>query len=107
MHVWTHLKPESQGKTGPRALPRRHGRARRATSGSCCRSSTISGIADNTIVLFTTDNGAEAMSWPDGGTTPFRGEKATNWEGGYRVPMVIRWPGVIEPGTIHQRAFAH
>ncbi len=44
------------------------------------------GIADNTIVIYTTDNGAEVMSWPDGGTTPFRGEKNTNWEGGYRVP---------------------
>ena len=58
------------------------------------------GIADNTIVVYTTDNGAEVMSWPDGGTTPFRGEKATNWEGGFRVPCVIRWPGVIKPGTV-------
>jgi arylsulfatase len=47
------------------------------------------------------------MSWPDGGTTPFRGEKNTNWEGGYRVPAVIRWPGVIKPGTIHNEVFAH
>ena len=51
------------------------------------------GIANNTIVIYTTDNGAEAFSWPDGGTTPFRSEKNTNWEGGYRVPAVIRWPG--------------
>ena len=51
--------------------------------------------------MYSTDNGAEVMSWPDGGTTPFRGEKNTNWEGGYRVPSVIRWPGVIKPGTIH------
>jgi arylsulfatase len=57
------------------------------------------GIEDNTIVLFTTDNGAEVFSWPDGGTTPFRGEKNTSWEGGYRVPCMIRWPGVIKPGT--------
>jgi arylsulfatase len=57
------------------------------------------GAADSTIVLWTTDNGAEVMSWPDGGTTPFRGEKNTNWEGGYRVPLVVRWPGVIKPGT--------
>ena len=61
------------------------------------------GVADNTIVVFTTDNGAEVMTWPDGGNTPFRGEKATNWEGGYRVPMVIRWPGTIQPGTDPQR----
>jgi arylsulfatase len=58
-------------------------------------------------VIYTTDNGAEVMSWPDGGTTPFRGEKNTNWEGGYRVPTVIRWPGVIKPGTIHNEVFAH
>ena len=50
------------------------------------------GIADNTIVMYSTDNGAEEMSWPDGGTTPFRGEKDTNWEGGWRVPCAIRWP---------------
>ena len=54
-----------------------------------------------------TDNGAEEMSWPDGGTTPFRGEKATNWEGGYRVPCAIRWPGVIKPGTVLNDPFSH
>ena len=58
------------------------------------------GIANNTIVMYSTDNGAEAMSWPDGGTLPFRGEKNTQWEGGYRVPCIIKWPGVIEPGTV-------
>ena len=57
------------------------------------------GIADNTIVIYTTDNGAETFSWPDGGTTPFRGEKNTNWEGGYRVPALIRWPGQVKPRT--------
>jgi arylsulfatase len=65
------------------------------------------GVTDNTIVVFTTDNGAEVMSWPDGGSTPFRGEKATNWEGGYRVPMVIRWPGTIRPGTVYNEMFSH
>jgi arylsulfatase len=58
------------------------------------------GLEENTIVMYSTDNGAEVMSWPDGGTTMFRGEKNTNWEGGYRVPCLIRWPGVIEPGTV-------
>src|SRR5262245_57825780 len=59
------------------------------------------GIANNTIVLFLTDNGAEFFGWPDGGTTIFRGEKNTSWEGGYRVPCMIRWPGVIKPGTVY------
>ena len=58
------------------------------------------GIADNTIVMFTSDNGAEVFSWPDGGNHPFRGEKGSTYEGGFRVPMVAKWPGVIEPGTI-------
>ena len=65
------------------------------------------GIADNTIVMYSTDNGAETFTWPDGGTTPFRGEKATNWEGGYRVPALIRWPGTIKPGTVYNDVFAH
>jgi arylsulfatase len=65
------------------------------------------GIADNTIVIWTTDNGAEAMSWPDGGTTPFRGEKNTNWEGGYRVPLVVRWPGTIKPGSVYNDIISH
>jgi arylsulfatase A-like enzyme len=58
-------------------------------------------IADNTIVVFTSDNGAEILSWPDGGNTPFKGEKGTTWEGGMRVPGLARWPGVIKPGTIY------
>jgi arylsulfatase A-like enzyme len=57
------------------------------------------GIADNTIVLYSTDNGAETFIWPDGGTTPFRSEKNTNWEGGYRLPCLLRWPGVVKPGS--------
>ncbi len=64
------------------------------------------GIADNTIVIYTTDNGAEVMSWPDGGTTPFRGEKNTNWEGGYRVPAMVRWPGLVQPGTEINEVFS-
>jgi arylsulfatase len=65
------------------------------------------GIANNTIVVYTSDNGAEVMTWPDAGSTPFRGEKATNWEGGYRVPTLIRWPGVIKPDTVYNDFFAH
>ena len=56
------------------------------------------GLAQNTIVMYSTDNGAEKFTWPDGGQSPFRGEKNTNWEGGYRVPTAIRWPGVVKPG---------
>jgi len=64
-------------------------------------------IADNTIVIISTDNGAEVFTWPDGGSTPFRGEKATTWEGGFRVPAVVRWPGVIKPGTVINDIFSH
>jgi arylsulfatase len=64
------------------------------------------GQTANTIVVFTTDNGAEAISFPDGGVTPFKGQKGEAWEGGYRAPMVIRWPGVIRPGTVHNQLFA-
>ncbi len=99
MHVWTHLKPESEGVTGlgiyPDGMVEHDGHV-----GQVLDKIDELGIADDTIVMYSTDNGAEAMTWPDGGTIPFRGEKNTNWEGGYRVPTAIRWPGVIEPGTI-------
>ena len=64
------------------------------------------GELDNTIVVFTTDNGAENITYPDGGITPFRGGKLTTWEGGMRAPCVIRWPGVIKPGTVFKEIFA-
>ena len=98
MHIYTHLKPESKGKTGlgieADGMVEFDGMV-----GQLLKKLDDLGIADNTIVLWTTDNGAEVFSWPDGGTTPFRGEKNTNWEGGYRVPGMMRWPGVIKPGT--------
>ena len=106
MHVWTHLKPASEGKTKlgiyPDGMVELDGLV-----GQLLKKLDDLGIADNTIVLFTSDNGAEVMSWPDGGTTPFRGEKATNWEGGYRVPMVIRWPGTIKAGTVYNEMCSH
>ena len=106
MHVFTHLKPESQGKTGlgtyPDGMVEHDGHV-----GQLLKKLEDLGIADNTIVVYGTDNGAEVMSWPDGGTTPYRGEKATNWEGGYRTPCLIRWPGVINRGTIYNDFFAH
>jgi arylsulfatase A-like enzyme len=61
---------------------------------------------DNTIVVFTTDNGAEAITFPDGGVTPFKGQKGEAWEGGYRAPLVVRWPGHIKPGTVKNQLFA-
>ena len=64
------------------------------------------GELDNTIVVFTTDNGAEVITYPDGGTTPFRGGKLTTWEGGMRAPCVARWPGHIKPGTVYKEMFA-
>src|SRR5262249_7110854 len=64
------------------------------------------GQLDNTIVVFTTDNGAEAITFPDGGVTPFKGQKGEAYEGGYRVPCVIRWPGHIKPDTVLTEMFA-
>jgi arylsulfatase A-like enzyme len=64
------------------------------------------GQLDNTIIAFTTDNGAETITFPDGGTTPFKGGKLTTWEGGMRAPLVVRWPGHIEPGTVKNDIFA-
>jgi arylsulfatase A-like enzyme len=99
MHIWTHLKPESVGKTGlgvyPDGMVEHDGHV-----GEVLAKLKELGLEQDTIVMYSTDNGAEMMSWPDGGTTMFRGEKNTNWEGGYRVPCMIRWPGVIQPGTI-------
>ena len=106
MHIWTHLKPESQGVTGlgvyPDGMVEHDGHV-----GQLLKKLDDLGIVDNTIVMYSTDNGAECMSWPDGGTTPFRGEKDTNFEGGWRVPCAIRWPGVIKPGTVSNDVFSH
>jgi arylsulfatase len=106
MHVFTHLKKESQGKTG-RGL---YADGMVETDGHVGQLLDLLddlGISDRTIVVYTTDNGAEMFTWPDGGTTPFRGEKATNWEGGFRVPVLMRWPGVIEPGQVINDVCAH
>jgi arylsulfatase len=64
------------------------------------------GELDNTLIVFTTDNGAEAITFPDGGVTPFKGQKGEAWEGGYRAPAVVRWPGHIKPGTVKNQLFA-
>jgi arylsulfatase A-like enzyme len=98
-HVWTHLAPKWTGKSG-------FGLFADAMMeldwivGELLKKLDDLGIADNTIVMFTSDNGAEIFSWPDGGNHPFRGEKGTVFEGGFRVPMLAKWPGVIKPGII-------
>ena len=106
MHIFTHLKKESDGKTGlglyPDGMVETDGHV-----GELLKLLDDLGVADNTIVVYTTDNGAEVFTWPDGGSTPFKGEKATNWEGAFRVPCLIRWPGVIQPGTILNDVCAH
>jgi arylsulfatase len=106
MHIFTHLKEESKGVTGlgtyPDGMVEHDGHV-----GQILDKLKELGLDDNTIVMYSTDNGAECFTWPDGGTTPFRGEKNENWEGGYRVPCFLRWPGVIKPGTINNDIFSH
>ncbi|RDJ02738.1 arylsulfatase [Rhizobium grahamii] len=98
MHIWTRLKPEAVGKTGlgvyADGMVEHDGHV-----GQLLKKLDDLGIANDTIVIYTSDNGAEKFTWPDGGTTPFHGEKNTNWEGGYRVPAVVRWPGLVRAGT--------
>jgi arylsulfatase len=106
MHIWTRLKAESQGVTGlgvyPDGMVEHDGHV-----GQILDKLDELGLAENTIVMYSTDNGAEVFSWPDGGTTPFRGEKNDNWEGGFRVPLLVRWPGEIEPGTEVNEIISH
>jgi len=106
MHIFTHLSPEWEGKTGYGIYA--DGMAQHdADVGQLLDKLDELGITDNTIVMYSTDNGAETFTWPDGGTTMFKGEKNTQWEGGFRVPTMIRWPGVIEPGTVINDLAAH
>ena len=105
MHVWTHLSPKWQGKSGY-GLYADGMMELDWEVGQILKKLDDLGIAKDTIVMFTSDNGAEIFSWPDGGNHPFRGEKGTTYEGGFRVPMVAKWPGVIKPGTIVNQIFA-
>jgi len=106
MHIFTHLKAESDGKTGQGlyadGMVEHDGQV-----GQLLAKLKELGLDQNTIIMYSTDNGAETFTWPDGGTTMFRGEKNTNWEGGYRVPTIIKWPGVIKPGTVVNDIGAH
>jgi arylsulfatase len=105
MHVWTRLSPKWQNKTG-------HGLYADGMAelddrvGRLLAKLEELGVADNTIVVFTTDNGAETFTWPDGGMIPFRGYKGTTWEGGFRVPAMVRWPGLVKPGTVINDVFS-
>jgi arylsulfatase len=106
MHIWTHLKEESKGVTGQGIFA--DGMAEHDEHvGQLLDKLDELGIADNTIVMYATDNGAETFSWPDGGTTIFKGEKNTTWEGGFRVPTLVRWPGRIEAGRISNEIISH
>jgi len=106
MHVWTHLKEESDGKTGIGLYA--DGMVEHDEMiGVVLKKLEDLGIIDNTIIMYSTDNGAEKFTWPDGGTSPFYGEKGTTWEGGFRVPCAIRWPEVIKPGTVDNNIYSH
>jgi arylsulfatase len=105
MHIWTHLAPEYLDQSG-RGLYADGMMEHDGTVGALLKKLDDLRIADNTIVVYTTDNGAEIMFWPDGGMTPFHGEKATGWEGGFRVPCMIRWPGHIKPGQVSNEIIA-
>ncbi|MHA3979633.1 arylsulfatase [Halovulum sp. GXIMD14794] len=106
MHIFTRLKTESQGVTRLGIYP--DGMVEHDSMvGQVLDKIDELGIADNTVVMYSTDNGAEVFSWPDGGTTPFKGEKNDNWEGGFRVPLIVKWPGVIDPGSRSNQIISH
>ncbi|WP_223637210.1 arylsulfatase [Corallococcus sp. EGB] len=105
-HVWTFLQKKYQNATGY-GLYADAMRELDDIVGVLLAKLDELGIAENTVVVFSTDNGVEKMGWPDGGNSPFRGEKGSTWEGGVRVPCVVRWPGVVEPGRVINDIFAH
>ncbi len=106
MHFRTHVKPELQGSTGISNYA--DGMVEHDNHvGELLKAVDKLGIEDNTIVFYSTDNGPHMNTWPDAGTTPFRSEKNTNWEGAYRVPAMVRWPGKIEPGVVSNEIMHH
>jgi len=108
MHFRTYAKPESAGQSG-RWQSTYHDVMidHDKNVGTILQKLDELGIADNTIVLYSTDNGPHMNTWPDAGMTPFRGEKNSNWEGAYRVPAMVRWPGKIKPGSISNEIMSH
>ncbi len=108
MHFRTHTKPESLGQAGEWQSPYHDTMIDHDKSvGQLLDLLDELGIADNTIVMYSTDNGPHMNSWPDAGMTPFRNEKNSNWEGAYRVPLLLRWPGKIEAGSVSNEIVAH
>jgi arylsulfatase A-like enzyme len=105
MHVWTHLSPKWENKSGY-GLYADGMMELDWEVGALLKELDDLGVADNTIVIFTSDNGAEIFTWPDGGNHPFRGEKGTTYEGGFRVPLLVKWPGTIKPESIDNTIFA-
>lgn len=108
MHLRTHAKPESKGQSG-RWQSEYHDVMidHDKNVGTVLNAIDDAGIADNTFVMYSTDNGPHMNTWPDGAMTPFRSEKNTNWEGAYRVPCMVRWPGKIKPGSVSNQMVAH
>jgi len=108
MHLRTHVKPESLGQSGRWMGVYLDGMIDHDKNvGTVLKALDDAGIADDTFVMYSTDNGPHMNSWPDGGMTPFRSEKDTNWEGAYRVPCMVRWPGKIKPGTVSNQLVGH
>jgi len=107
MHLRTHTKPESVGQAGRWQSPYHDTMIDHDKNvGQVLKVLDDLGIADNTFVMYSTDNGPHMNSWPDGAMTPFRSEKNTNWEGAYRVPAMVRWPGHIKPGSVSNEIVA-
>jgi arylsulfatase A-like enzyme len=108
MHFRTHTKPESIGQSGQFQSPYHDTMIDHDNNvGTVLKALDDLGIADNTFVMYSTDNGPHMNSWPDAGMTPFRNEKNSNWEGAYRVPAMVRWPGKIKPATVSNEIVAH
>ena len=105
-HVWIHLSEKYKGKTGYGIFADGMAELDDVTGALLDKLDEL-GIADNTIVIWSTDNGAEKFSWPQGGNHAFKGEKGLTTEGGFRVPQLVRWPGKIKPGTIMNDVFSH
>ena len=108
MHFRTHTKPESIGQAGRFQSPYHDTMIDHDKNvGQVLKALDDLGIADNTFVMYSTDNGPHMNSWPDGAMTPFRSEKNSNWEGAYRVPAMVRWPGKIKPDSVSNDIAAH